>query len=254
MLSGQFHVIVARLACRPLPPLPRSDDGSDASRSVISLVLFIHLFCVAVVLSSNFRRSPLQARLVSMFAPYTQLLHFDPDFTPYYYTLGRASDDDTWLAIDLYADAKQPVAAQPLVKTVQAARGGTSTGSAIGGGACNSAQMVAANADPESENDDITSEIARPVGAWLIRQTNNGRAVVRCVRRMSQPFDLAIAQSRLSARSADRCRVRRDAVRSRRVDRRRRHSASAESAFPGPKPPRGRPPRHPAPGPATAAQ
>jgi hypothetical protein len=168
----------------------KPEAGASALYSAISLALFIHLFCVAVVLSSNFRRSTLQARLVSVFAPYTQLLHFDPDFTPYYFTLGRASDDDTWLAIDLYADANLPVSDQPLVKSVRLHDG---TSAWLGGRrrAMQLAQMVAANAEPEMENDDITSAIARPVGAWLIRQTGNGRAVVRCVRRMSQPYDLA---------------------------------------------------------------
>src|SRR6185295_7157055 len=95
-----------------------SDDGAIA-RSIISLLICIHLFCVAVVLGSNFRRSPLQARLVSIFAPYTKLLHFDPEFTPYYYTLGRTSDDDAWLTIDLYASADQPVAQQQSAKTIR---------------------------------------------------------------------------------------------------------------------------------------
>src|SRR5688572_11646112 len=137
------------------------DEAPTALYSVISLVLFIHLFCVAVVLSSNFRRSTLQARLVSLFAPYTQLLHLDPDFTPYYFILGRPSDDDTWLAIDLYADANLPVSDQQLVKTVKL-HDGTSVW--LGGRrrALQLAQMVAANAEPENENDDITSEIARP--------------------------------------------------------------------------------------------
>lgn len=163
---------------------------SDTLRSIISLVLFIHLFCLAVVLGSNFRRSELQARLVSVFAPYTQLLHFDPNFTPYYFTLGRSSDDDTWLAIDLYADANLPVSDQPLVQTVKLHEGASPW---LGNRrrSFQLAQMLAASADSESENDDITSEIAKPVGVWLIRATKNGRAVVRCMRRMSQPYDLA---------------------------------------------------------------
>jgi hypothetical protein len=163
---------------------------SDTLRSVISLALFIHLFCLAVVLSSNFRRSELQARLVSIFAPYTQLLHFDPNFTPYYFTLGRPGDDDTWLAIDLYADANLPVSDQPLVQTIKLHDGANAW---LGNRrrCFQLAQMLAASADPEAENDDITSEIAKPVGVWSIRSTKNGRAVVRCMRRMSQPYDLA---------------------------------------------------------------
>src|SRR5438876_11324134 len=96
-----------------------SSDGRAMLRSIVSLVLCIHLFCIAVVLASNFRRSPLQARLVSIFAPYTKLLHFDPEFTPYYYTLGRTSDDDTWLVIDLYPSADPPVTQQEIAKSMR---------------------------------------------------------------------------------------------------------------------------------------
>src|SRR3954470_20829271 len=102
------------------PTKPVAPDESRAVlRSVVSLVLCIHLFCVATVLASNFRRSPLQARLVSIFAPYTKLLHFDPEFTPYYYTLGRPLDDDTWLVMDLYPSGEQPVAEQQIAATVR---------------------------------------------------------------------------------------------------------------------------------------
>src|SRR5436309_8197918 len=94
-------------------------------RSIVSLILCIHLFCIAVVLASNFRRSPLQARLVSIFAPYTKLLHFDPEFTPYYYTLGRTGDDDTWLVIDLYPSADQPVTQQEIAKTMRLPEAGS---------------------------------------------------------------------------------------------------------------------------------
>jgi hypothetical protein len=175
-------------------PISKSEPPAgetSALRSVISLVLFIHLFCMAVVLSSNFRRSALQARLVTVIAPYTQLLHLDPNFTPYYFTLGRPADDDTWLVIDLYADANLPVNEQPVVQTVRLHE---SAGAWLGNRRryMQLAQMLAASADPETENDDITSEIAKPVGVWLIRATKNGRAVVRCVRRMSQPYDLAV--------------------------------------------------------------
>src|SRR5207244_379167 len=71
-------------------PAESSESNRGLLRSVVSLLVCIHLFCVAIVLASNspgnYRRSPLQGRLVSIFAPYTRLLHFDPEFTPYYYT------------------------------------------------------------------------------------------------------------------------------------------------------------------------
>jgi hypothetical protein len=167
-----------------------SEDVGSLSRSLISLALCVHLFCVAVVLASNFRRSALQMRLVSMFGLYTQTLDFDPNQTPYFYTLGRAVDDDTWLVINLYPSAEQPVASQSLAKTLQLPEPGSNwlterrRGFAL-------ARLLAAAASPENENDDLTGEIARSVGSWAMRQTGNQRAVVRCLRRMSQPFDLS---------------------------------------------------------------
>jgi hypothetical protein len=107
------------------PNASKSDGSPDVLRSVLSILIFVHLFCVAVVLSSNLRRSALQNRLVSIFAVYTQLLDFDPDFTPYYYTFGRDIDGDARLVVDLYADAELPVTEQPLMKTVTLPDGGT---------------------------------------------------------------------------------------------------------------------------------
>ncbi|HEY2415029.1 MAG TPA: hypothetical protein VGI40_22485 [Pirellulaceae bacterium] len=177
-----------------VPPRPatKSDTPNDGAtlRGVLSLLICIHLFCVAVVLAANFRRSPLQGRLVSIFSGYTKLLHFDPEFTPYYYTLGRPSDDDTWLVIDLYPSAEQPVAQQQSVKTVRLPEGGSNWFDNRKR-AFQLARLVATSAEPGNENDDLTGEIARSVGGWAMRTTGNHRAVVRCVRRMSQSLDLA---------------------------------------------------------------
>src|SRR5262245_49610269 len=188
-----------RLSMNPgMQPTPSKSAGSSESergalRSVVSLLICIHLFCLAVVLASNspgnYRRSPLQGRLVSIFAAYTRLVHFDPEFTPYYYTLGRPLDDDTWLVIDLYPSGEQPVAQQELTKTIQLPEAGSNWLDSRRHG-FQLAKLLAASADPQGENDDITSEIARAVGGWAMRETGNGRAVVRCMRRFSQPFDL----------------------------------------------------------------
>jgi hypothetical protein len=142
------------------------------------------------VLASNFRRSRLQTDLVQLFAAYTRLLNFDPNFTPYYYTLGRPVDDDAWIVVDLYADAAKPVAGQePQTSVTLPAEGnrwleGRRRYLRL-------ARLLAASADPETENEDVSSEISRAVGARLMREQNARRAVLRCVRRMSQPLDLA---------------------------------------------------------------
>lgn len=175
------------------PPPPLTDEPASLGRSLVSLGLTIHLLCVGVVLAAscpNFRRSPLQNRLVALFAPYTQFLCFDPDFTPYYYTLGRPVDDDTWLVIDLYPSAEQPVDQQTPLRTLRLPEAESRLGLRRRQ-ALQLARWLALHADPEVENEDLTSEIARAAGAWGMRQAAAQRAVVRCVRRMSQPFDLA---------------------------------------------------------------
>jgi hypothetical protein len=160
-------------------------------RSVISLVLVIHLFCVGVVLASNFRRSVLQSRLVSIFAAYTRSLDFDPDFTPYFYTLGRVSDDDTWLAIDLYASADQSVDQQSVALRMRLPEGG-SRWLEERRRAIRLAKLLAERAESESDVDqDTASEIARTVGRYAMQHSGNKRAVIRVVRRLSQPYDLS---------------------------------------------------------------
>lgn len=173
---------------------PPSAEGSPGlGRSFASLGLVIHLFCVGVVLAAscpNFRRSALQNRLVALFAPYTQFFDFDPDFTPYYYTLGRPIDDDTWLVIELYPSAEKPVDQQSPVATWRLPDGEPRL-SPRRRQAMQLARLLALHADPDVENEDLTSEIAKAAGRFGMRQAHVERAVVRCVRRMSQPFNLA---------------------------------------------------------------
>jgi hypothetical protein len=172
-------------------PAAMSSEGSATARSIVSLLICIHLFCVAVVLASNFRRSALQTQLVSIFAPYTKLLHLDPSRTPYYYTLGRNIDDDTWLVIDLYPSADLPVVQQKIATTTHLPSGGSNWLENRRRG-FQLAKLLADSADPLNENDDVTSEIARAVGGWAIRKSGNGRAVVRCLRKYSQSYDLSL--------------------------------------------------------------
>lgn len=170
-----------------------ADESSGIGRSLASLGLTIHLFCVGVVLAANcpnFRRSALQNRLVALFAPYTQFFYFDPDFTPYYYTLGRPIDDDTWLVVDLYPSAAKPTDQQSPVATLRLPDGEPRL-SQRRRQAMQLARFLALHADPEVEDEDLTSEIAKAAGSLGMRQHKVERAVVRCVRRMSQPFDLA---------------------------------------------------------------
>jgi hypothetical protein len=183
-------------------PSPAAGSLSNLTRSILSLVILIHFCCVFVVLASGFRRSPMLNKLVGIFARYTQGLAFDPGTVPYYHTLGREQDDDAILLVDLYPDSESPLAGQTLIKTVplpaDESRWLESRRRYLA-----LAKIIQVNApeggesDPEQQNRDATAaEVAKSVGRGIIveNRLENGkfpRAVVRCVRRMSQPQNLA---------------------------------------------------------------
>jgi hypothetical protein len=168
-------------------------DSNSTLRSVVSLMLVIHLLCVAVVLGSNLRRSPLQSRLVATFAVYTQLLHFDPDFVPYHYTSGLPGDDQASVVVDLYPDANTRVEEQTLLSSVALPEEG-GTWRLDRQRSLSLARMLSLQA--EAQNDDAASEIAGAVGIRLLRVHNRAHppesqahwAVVRCRRHIAPPL------------------------------------------------------------------
>lgn len=72
----------------------QTDELSAGLRSTITLLLLIHLFIVALVLSGNYATSSLQARLLRFFSPYTQPLNLDLNYTPFQLTHATADDVD----------------------------------------------------------------------------------------------------------------------------------------------------------------
>jgi hypothetical protein len=170
----------------PQPPA----GPSDVTRSILSLVLFVHLFCVFTVLASTYLRSTLQSRLVSIFGVYTELLAFDPgQHIPYYYTHGRPRDDDATISLDLYPAGDVPVAQRPLIKTVAFPDGGSNWLDERRR-AIRLARQLAYFAEEETGRDDLAAEIARSVGSRVMREHGAAAAVLRCTRRLSQPLDL----------------------------------------------------------------
>jgi hypothetical protein len=167
------------------PSIP--DRGPSATlRSTVSLFLVIHFFCVLVVLAATNIPSRLQLRLVAIFAPYTELLALDPGpFSSLYLTHGGDDDEDAILVIDLYPSGELPVSQQQLLKTVTLPSGGSPWL-----GERQRAIALARQLARDAEDDDLSAEITKPVGARVMRENNARRAVVRCVRRLSQPLRL----------------------------------------------------------------
>lgn len=76
-----------------------SESISSTSRSAISLLLFFHLFIMALVLSGNYGTSRVQARLLSFFSPYTRSLNLDLNYTPFHLTHATLDDVDHRLEV-----------------------------------------------------------------------------------------------------------------------------------------------------------
>ena len=168
-----------------------ASNETSTLRSVLSLLLFIHFFCVFVVLSSTFRRSALQSRLVSIFAPYTTFFDLDPGpHTPFHLTLGRPVDDDAYITVDLYA--KSPIADQKPIKKLVMPDASDRFGNQKRYLALAKLLVAYGNSDlgEDEPRDEVARQIALSIGQRAMHEVGAEMAVVRCVRRMSQPLDL----------------------------------------------------------------
>lgn len=168
----------------------------DVTRNVVSLLLFIHLFCVAVALWGNFQRSAIESRLLEVLAPYLRPFNFDPDFTRFYLVHSPQADDDRFFEVEILPDEESETAAPQQ-------EGGTSTDnriitlpeSGIRGGLARRRYFALSHvmgfyANPDTENEMVTGEIAKAVGGAVLRKVGASRGVLRCRHHMSQPRDL----------------------------------------------------------------
>ena len=168
---------------------------SEGTKGLLSLLVIVHLACVFAVLAANFRRSLLLANLTRIFAPYTQALHLDPGQAPYHLTHGDVPDDDAVFVVELYGDdaralaGQEPVASVTLPDRSSPWLEGRHRYLAL-------ARLVQINTPPEGEPEDYEGEViiavAKGVGRRLMEEHQSRRAVVRCLRRMSQPRDLSV--------------------------------------------------------------
>lgn len=84
----------------PAPPTP----PNESVRGIVSFLLFLHLFALAVAISSHWSASPLELALrnVPGLRPYTQLLALDQPYVELYHlTYGMPIDTDHALIAEL---------------------------------------------------------------------------------------------------------------------------------------------------------
>ena len=171
-----------------------SESLSEGTKGLLSLLVILHLACVLAAVAANFRRSLLLAELTRIFAPYTQGLGLDPGQAPYFLTHGDVPDDDAVFIVDLYGSGDMPLdGQQPLASVTlpdHQSRWLNSRRRYL-----TLARQVQINTPPEGEPGEYEGEViiavAKGVGRALLEEHQARRAVVRCVRRMSQPRDLA---------------------------------------------------------------
>jgi len=152
-----------------------SDLPGEPARTIVSLLLVIHLFCLATVLSANLAPSPLQLRLVETLAPYTRLICIDPDSRRYHLTHAVPDDDDHLLDVTLSEEGNRSVVfpdvgwrGSPRRERYQAL-----------------AELLAFFARRDGE--ESAALLARSAGRAVMIQEGATRAVVRCRRRRPQP-------------------------------------------------------------------
>ncbi|MFO0885687.1 MAG: hypothetical protein U0894_16125 [Pirellulales bacterium] len=174
-----------------------SEGLSNQQRSLLTLALLIHFVCVGTVLASNLRRSELLAKLVGIFGVYTQTLHFDPNFIPYHYGTryaGIREGDDCFFEVEVYPSAEQPPQDQSLAALVTLPQEESRYGEErrrIFALARTMASNLPSGRDAFPEEEVAAAAAARGVVQSVLAEKQGKRAVVRLIRRESQPLDLA---------------------------------------------------------------
>lgn len=149
----------------------------ETSRTVISFLLFVHCFCVFVVLSSNYVQSPIQQRAVALVAPYTRLLNFDPNFTRFHLTHAAEEHDDHVIEVTLPDSPDEPLVRLP----DDGWRGGDRFKRFQ---RLATAMAFAAN----REYDSVSGEYAKAIGDRVMAERDMDRVVVRCYRIPPRPM------------------------------------------------------------------
>jgi hypothetical protein len=157
---------------------------NESTRTFVSLALFIHLFCVVIVLSGNFLPSKLQVDLSETVGVYTKALHFDPGYVPFHLTDGQLalSRMHQWQVVEQASDGSESIALslpsnETLANGFTASFGRTRQ--------ARFAQRAAFYATNEAVDDEVCAAMAKSLAkhcfATTAQETTN-HLVVRCVR------------------------------------------------------------------------
>lgn len=158
-------------------PLP-----AEWARTLVSFLIFVHLFALVVAVLSNWNPSPLALRLrrVPLVKPYLEYLAMDQSYVPLYgFTFGMTEDTDDMVELGLtLADGSQRsfTLPQPGVWPRQRWR--------------RDARLTETAADLTGEQyRDLQSVVPQAIAAYFATEYGAKGGTIRCRRHFQQPID-----------------------------------------------------------------
>jgi hypothetical protein len=159
---------------------------AESVRTVVSFLIFLHFFALAVAVLSNWNPSDLALRLrrVPLLKPYIEYLTFDQSYVPLYgFTFGMPEDTDCKIEVSVKLDdgsEKTWVLPDEDVWPRQRRR--------------HEARLVETAADMTGEDyRNFQSIVPQAIAAYVVAQEPQAKSgVIRCTRQLQQPLqDLA---------------------------------------------------------------
>lgn len=152
---------------------------NDTTRSLISLGICIHLFCVFVGLFGNQSLSALQERVQTVLTPYCRLLNLDPQYNAgFHLTHAMTFEDDHQLVVEVSGESEPRILPSatlgPDLESIGFRRQRWRT----------LAGRVGLHAD--DGNDQAVAEVARAIGESILSETDASGLVFR-IRRFQPP-------------------------------------------------------------------
>jgi hypothetical protein len=173
---------------------PSTEPGSHPIYGVLSLLIFIHLFCIFISLTSNVSASLLQAQLLRVLHPYVQLMNFDLNFKPYHLTHATGMDVDH--RIEVLPEGLDAEQQENWILLPQPGFPGSE--------AYQRQQRLARLLTffAEQENDNFSAIVAEDIGRHFLAQGIRARQI-RARRHLLQTWDAAAGRGSAAERNPD---------------------------------------------------
>ena len=164
-------------------PAAQPEMPADWVRTLVSFVIFLHLFALAVAVLSNWNPSDLALRLrrVPLVKPYIEYLGFDQSYVPLYgFTFGMEEDTDSTIEVTLkFKDGSENTWTLPDAGLWPRQR------------RRHDARLVETAADVTGEDyRDYQSIVPQAIAAHFVaRHPTATGGVIRCLRQVQQPME-----------------------------------------------------------------